>query len=409
MSHATRRRSLGLAAALAVTAALIGTQIASAEDPPAPPDAGFTIPAGELRLHMSTDASHFRFAPPSGSPVTQITQTIKGLPKCGYGSDPAVPNLVNVTADGGSVGFSKNLQLGVNNNDGSAKCTQVNPGESLTLSFKNDAGDAMDGLYASYAMLDFERKFDPVLQIEAFVSGGTTPVYHEDYDCTRSDCGPDRDSAGDNNYLRFPSVGTVLFDTIVITVHPSVSAGASLEGGNDLYLDGTKKDTIFNMVMPAEGEICQGGTVSEPTGTGTAFVTWLGEPDPNNCKDYLLTYSRDPSTNLRELEYLVEGATGDATFKVEVKAWDPEPVVNPVPATKVEPPTPAQDVGWCDGTPEAPEMPFGSSWCLVKQTSVIYGPDGDGLNSADWVPNYDGQLMQVTEEFLLEADAKSFR
>jgi hypothetical protein len=307
-----------------------------------------------------------------------------------------------------SVGFSTgNNQLGVDSRDGSAKCTQTNPNEALTLELSNSAGSVMEGIYATHAELDVELKFNPLVTITAFKD--EAEVFRTTYDCTTSDCGPDRDTAGDNNHIRFPKVGTVLFDEIVIiaesTGGSASSAGVSLEGGNDLYGDGTRKDSIFYLGQPfaPEGVICPGDTIEEQTTTGVVRVKYL---DEGPCKDYLLTYNRDPQTNERTLEYLLSIEDTPATFEVRINAWDPEPVANPVPSTLVDPPFPSHPADWCDGTAASPTVPSGEAWCLVTQSTSTYGPDGDGSpGNPDWVPNYDGQLMQVSETFLLIGDA----
>jgi hypothetical protein len=410
MSHATRRRGVGLAAALSLAAVLIGTQIAAAEDPPPPPDAGFTIPAGELRLHMSTDAYAFTYADAGGAPVA--SQGITQRQKCGYNS---TPSLVAASATGGSVGFvTGNKQLGVDSKDGATKCTQTNPGESLTLDLANDAGAILDGLYATNVLLDLELKFSPLVTVNAYLDGGATPVWTDTYDCTISDCGPDRDTAGDNAYVRFPKAGTVLFDRLTITAtstgNSTGSAGVSVEGGSDLYQDGTTKDTVFTLVLPAEGELCPGETVTEPTETGTSSVEYLSTT--GECKFYNLVYSRDETTNDRELSFITSGTASPGTFEVKVADWDPEPAANPVPLSDTDP---AGDDGdptgeWCEGTSAAPSMPAGESWCAISLTATTYGPDGDGSEGdPDWVPGYEGQLMQVRETWLLVGDAKISR
>ena len=163
----------------------------------------------------------------------------------------------------------------------------------------------------------------------------------------------------------------------------------------------------------AEGEICGGETVTEPTGTGAASVTHLGAPG-TDCKAYALIYARDPQTNDRDLSFITGGGP-TVSFDVKILAWDPEPVANPIPPTLVDPPLPSHVGQWCNGTPPSGdppnfstlEMPDGESWCLITQSATTYGPDGAG--GIDWVPGYDGQLMQVTEEWLLIGDAGCHR
>ncbi len=94
-------------------------------------------------------------------------------------------------------------------------------------------------------------------------------------------------------------------------------------------------------------------------------------------------------------------------FMVEINAWDPEPADAPVPLarwTEVDTPGGFHDIEWCDGTTGAPAMPGSEVSCLISQSSEIYGPDGDGTSSPDWVPAYEGQLIQVTEVIYLTGD-----
>ena len=120
-----------------------------------------------------------------------------------------------------------------------------------------------------------------------------------------------------------------------------------------------------------------------------------------------LAYATVRATNERTLEYLLSNEGTPATFEVRINAWDPEPVANPVPSTLVDPPFPSHPADWCDGTAESPTVPSGEAWCLVTQSTSTYGPDGDGSSpeNPDWVPNSDGQLMQVSETFLIIGDA----
>jgi hypothetical protein len=93
---------------------------------------------------------------------------------------------------------------------------------------------------------------------------------------------------------------------------------------------------------------------------------------------------------------LIKPDSPPVQLRVDVTAWDPEPVENPVPATVVSPPTPDGEPGvWCDGTPQSYSMPSGGhTWCLIDQSTVLAGQNGQG-----------NQLMQVTESWLLDGDA----
>ena len=411
MSKSRRTRIVGWAAAFALAVAVSVTQLTPGLA--VPPSAGATIDAGTLNLHMSSDGRRFSYVDAGG--VAAAPQLITQKQKCTYSS---TPTLVDVRASGGTEGFSTgNNQIGVDSRDGSAKCTQVNSApESLSLQLKNGAGDVMNGLYATHATLDVELKFNPSVTITAYKDGSPTSVFSDTYDCTTSDCGPDRDSGGDNAYITFPKEGTVLFDKLVITASSTggstSSAGISLEGGNDTYTSApAHRDSIFFMAQPAEGTICGGETVTEPTQTGQVSVTNL-EDLGTHCKDYLLTYTRDPDTNDRTLTYITGGAGGVATFEVHIFAWDPEPVANPVPPTLVDPPFPSHAGVWCDGTASSPTMPStptGEVWCLISQSTSTFGLDAETPTDPGFVPGYGGQLMQVSESWLLEGDANGRR
>jgi hypothetical protein len=159
-----------------------------------------------------------------------------------------------------------------------------------------------------------------------------------------------------------------------------------------------------------EEEITCGDVVTE----GPVTVTWL--QNPGGAFPPCATGDTKPVTVSKlgnDVEILSSGEF-DATFKVEINAWDPEKAVPAVPVTEVQPPEPFHPGLWCEGTPPPPgssdvsglQMPVGESWCRVTQSTTTYGPDGDGSpGNPDWVPDYEGQLMQVSETWLLTADA----
>jgi hypothetical protein len=65
-----------------------------------------------------------------------------------------------------------------------------------------------------------------------------------------------------------------------------------------------------------------------------------------------------------------------ASFRLHVE-WEPEPSLNPVPATLVDlnpdDSTPATPLVWCLGTSATPQVPPGQAWCLTDQATTIVG------------------------------------
>ena len=73
---------------------------------------------------------------------------------------------------GYSTSGSAKYGLGVNTNEGTGKCTQINaPNERLTLNLQNGPGDALEGMYVDYMELDIEAKFNASITIELYRDG----------------------------------------------------------------------------------------------------------------------------------------------------------------------------------------------------------------------------------------------
>lgn len=205
--------------------------------------------------------------------------------------------------------------------------------------------------------------------------------------------GPTGAIAGVADFPNFQ--GDITGDYVVQATSPGVQA--SPEASFTLYagvLDCGEATTIGT----------QGAQVTLTRLEGTAPGT---NPDGSTCVKipYTLTRGNNVVEFLKDLDL-----QPTAEFTIEVTAWDPEPAVNPVPPTQVEPPAPAHDVQWCEGTatPFAPVPPAGESWCLLSQSTTIVGPDS---SDPEVTPEIEPgtQLMQVSETFFGEGDPKIFR
>jgi hypothetical protein len=397
---------LGIVGAFVLIAALVPLQMASGETPPAP----IPFEAGQLRLHMNTDASWFKYFDGSN---TQIggTQSFSAGTKCNYvqGSNgnllmapSATSNLNNTVV--GYLQKDNGYGLGVNRGgkEGTGSCTQTNltGNEKLTLELQNDtATSPVHGLYVSSTALDMEFKYNATLVANFWLDGKN--VGSNTYNCLGSDCGPD--SGGGDNYvveLVPPTNGpnpnpNLLWDKVEFTVSSSNSqAAVTLEGGNDV----NTSTSIFNLVQFLTPASCDNPI--EGSGGGT-HVTIQLLPESGVCPDK--GYSL--SVTAREINFETLGGAS-SQWIVNVDDWSPEPAINPVPATVVYPPAGGEDAVWCDGTFNANDpggtfgasMPAGGhSWCLIRQNTTIAGEVG-GV-----------QQMQVNELYLLEGDARLCR
>ena len=387
-----RWKAIAAAGALALLA-LVPLQLATANEQGVPtnPDAGFTIEQGSIVLKMNPASdpngkSYFQYVAPNGD--QKAIQKFASSGRCGI--TPSA-NIVAVSALGGSVGYREadnGYGLGVNKNgtEGTGSCTQTNPGESLTLNFDPGLGS---NEYLDYALLDMELKYSTTL-LTIKLYKGTTDVYTYTRTCTSSDCGPDS-GGNDNKLIRVPTnPGTVLFDKMVITAttNGGTQAAATLEGGSDA----TTSLSSFHVVSPADPIVC--GVPVPDSGGGTSVIVTL--VDNPGCVDKAIALN----TSAREIELLTGGGSGSTEqFLVQVDDWAPELAKYPIPPTLVDPAGVGDNIGtWCEGTPMAYSMPIGEAWCLIDQHAVLAGVDGSNK-----------QLMQVTETWLLEGDARITR
>lgn len=420
--HVPRRwKALATVAALGVVAIAplqLATVVpASAATALQPTDAGY------IDLQMNSQGNSFTYVPLSGSNTTQTFRSAS----CSY--TPVSPssgfNLMALSSSpspGSKVGYltssSSRYGLGVNNtgvNEGSGKCTQINnyaSREVLDLSLQNAAGQAMSGKYIDYMELDIEAKFNATINVEMWKDG--VQVGAETISCTSSDCGPDS-SDGDNFRVRVPATGETLFDQIKLYATGPSGGAVTLEAGADgtlaygagdaevTGLGETKgtKDSLFHIVQLGEGVLDCGGnnlategaavTLTRNSGEGPAF-----NPDGTPCIPINYDLTRSGNT----VDFIKDAAQDpNASFTVEVNAWEPESAVNPIPASTVFPPAEGELIVWCDGTAAEPTMPDDHYWCLIDVSAeLVPAPDGET-----------GNWMQVTETVLLEGDARITR
>ena len=393
-SLSRRWKAMGVATGLLLLA-LVPIQMATGQTTPTP----VPFDAGNLKLHMNTDASAWKYFDAGGTLVQ--TDTFSASAKCAYvpgtNGDPLMAPSASSSTSGTVVGYltkDNGYGLGVNKGgkEGTGSCTQTNIPEKLTLELQNDpATSSVHGLYVDSTALDMEFKYNATLTAAFFLNG--SPVGTDTYRCTNSDCGPD--SGGGDNYvvnLRAPvHAGNPnrLWDKVEFTVSSTNSQGAvTLEGGND---PGTSESNfhLVDLLSPVD---C-GQTISGEDGETHVDVVLVASGDCT-AKGY------DLNVDPRSIELITAGGTTEQ-WVVDVNDWSPETAVNPVPATTVFPPVGGETAVWCNGTYNGDDdpatggtlgasMPSGHSWCLIRQDSEIAG---DGL-------------MQVNETFLLEADAK---
>lgn len=392
---------MGLALAL-VLIALVPIQMASGQTTPTP----VPFDAGNLKLHMNTDGSYFRYVDENGTTVAN--QPFSANAKCQYVAGSSGNSLMTpsapapgTTAKPGYQQKDNGYGLGVNPNaKASNGCDQTNLNEKLALELQNDAsGSPVEGLYIDHAELNIEFKYNAVLSVQ-FLKDGQAIGAPVPYNCSGSDCGPDS-GGGDNYIVPLVAPGGVLFDRMEFVVTSSNSqAAVTIEGGNDA---GTPESN-FHLVELLQPIDCN-QTVTGSGGGTNAEVTLVNNADCTP-KGYKLNVSA------KEIELITAGSTEHVQFVVKANAWAPEPAVFPIPRTRAFPPEPDGELlVWCDGdnskllgTEGGPTMPTGHSWCLMSQTTAIAGYDS---LDPDVTPNITPgtQLMVVTETSLLEADA----
>jgi hypothetical protein len=376
--------------------------------------AGVTIPQGTITLRMNPVAdatgskAYFRYMAPDGTTQKAI-QTFKQSGKCSYALNTTPANIVDVRSSGGPVGFLEKdngwgLGVNKNGNEGAGGCTQVNPGESLTLDFRPGlpAGSFLD-----FSVLDMELKYTNTILTIALYKGEISPtnpnqnkVYTYIRTCDASDCSPDS-GGNDNKPVRVPLLtndgidnDTVLFNQMVITatLNGGQQAAATLEGGSD---PGVPGPSTFDVVTPATPIQCETPVSPDvPPGATDATVTFLTDP-VTGCptgKAYALTVAT------KKIELFLGGASTHIQALVE-SDWAVEPA--PPARVLVSPCTPGvgdcnpntleETEVWCNGVYNEEDawdpvdnpggtfgasMPPGHFWCRITEETKIAG---DGL------------------------------
>ena len=119
------------------------------------------------------------------------------------------------------------------------------------------------------------------------------------------------------------------------------------------------------------------GESSGNVGGGGTPTADLSRGENANCQPipYLLRTNDDSSGQSVLLQKDLSGQSG-TNFTMQI-TWDPEPAVNPTPATLIDYDgdggNPPQPVTWCGGTPASPTLPSGQAWCLTSQHAVLAG------------------------------------
>ncbi len=151
----------------------------------------------------------------------------------------------------------------------------------------------------------------------------------------------------------------------------------------------------FNTPLGASGSATSSITYTDANGSTVKLTN-------NSTTCVPITFSRSGNSVQILKPTSINGVP--VTLTVDV-TWDPEKVANPLPPTETDTPLPLHAIPWCNGTASAPTLPNTTDVsCLVSESSQIYGPDGNGVTSTDWVPNYDGQLVQVHDVIYLLGD-----
>jgi len=391
------RVSLALTAAVMTVMVLIQPQQAVGQTS----TVGGLRDGGVLRLRLGP-TDHFKWQPTAGSNTLAQTQTISSSGACG--ASLTGPNLVGLSASGGSVGFVAD-GFGVRGSgEGSGQpCGRVDGSQKLSVQL----GSVLANRAIDFAELDIEGKFDAAFTIQASLGG--SPVGSASYATTGSDSGPDSGD-GDNFRVRFPKTGRMLFDKL--TFSPT-SGAISLEGGGDgtqpcdstvasecladdslgETIDGGSPttDSLFHLVKLDGLLDCDDPAVNEPSGgAGEPAITLVRLNNIGGAACTPIPYDLETLTG--QVDILKDLLGQDAQFRAVI-AWPAREETYPLQASTIDYDGPGGDapvqLEWClaDGTrdfngdeepddPDGfPDPPAGAFYCLEKQEAI------DGLTT----------------------------
>ena len=310
--------------------------------------------------------------------------------------------LAVVTATGGDLGF-RDAGLGVRAKGPGTNCGQITgPQQAVSLKL----AQAFDGKVISSAEVDVESKFSCSMDVAYKLEG--TLLGTETIDLSsQSDCGPDSGSS-DNYRVTLPApdgllIGT-LFDEVLFSA--AGSGAISVEGGTENSDRGAlgalldTNDSIFELV-DFTGIDCL------ETDDSVTGLTLTRTDDTENCR--LIPYSLSRDGNSVDLIKNV-GTQTQATFTLDVNAWDPEPAVYPVPPTQIDytpdsTATGPEPMVMCSGTAENPSLPLTPGGVEIDQNPVTPNVDGWCVVSTSATIVGDGQ-MQVTESLYGKGDPR---
>lgn len=412
--HRATRRLAPVVLALAFGLVLGGVTPASG-DPIG--STGALANAGVLRLRLGDAQDHFRYEPPTGSPIQ--TQSISEGSQCrvSLGS----PSLVSFPGGPATPypGFFGDA-IGVRGSGGTGSpCSRIDPGETLTM----ELGPALSGKFVDFAEIDMEGKFGAIYKIEGYAvtASSTKLVTTATYETAPggSDSGPDSGD-GDNFRVRFPKTGFTAFNRLQISIVGSVGS-ASLEGGDDgtmpckvpecdpalgtpslgltltdddLVADGTT-DSLFHLIQ-ADGVLACGETAPPQGGGGTPLNSLKrlanATGPPEEC--IAIPFDLDSSVNpTNQLTVLLKNLGGqNAQFEWTV-TWAPEFGTYMEAETEfdfdgdgefhqIQLCLPDGTVGPADGFPDLPlsleePAPARDPWCVkfTSTTLITGGPD----------------------------------
>jgi hypothetical protein len=367
-------RIVGVLGAVALAAATLPGAAAAGDGAAAAIGGG-----GVVQLHLGNDADYVKFVPPTDSGEQPSMQSIVAK-KC-LATFAASPSLVSLTSEpgppDGAVGlFDHGLGVKTSGEGTGTPCSRV---DGLSQALRLSLSGPLKGSLISFAELDIEGKFGVTVLARAY-AGSTFVGSSQLPTGPSSDSGPDSADGDNFRWLISPSSP---FDTLVLSVDPLTPGGSfSLEGGADGTTPqpggvGEALGTSDSILQLAFTGVLDCGQSAPTVGGGTTPKVDLTRGQNANCQKipYLLRTDKNGAAQSVLLEKAL-GNQDSANFTMTT-VWQPEPAVNPLPATTIDydgpggnSPTP---MVWCLGTAASPLRVPGQAWCLVSQQVVIVG------------------------------------